>query len=107
MGGPRVVDATSTHGSRGAVGFRLRYTAVGHLGKFLGKSAVALMRSINPNERTAQRRKEQGVLTPEESDRVARMARVTQRAIGAFGDRAQASANEKTTSPGITRTMLS
>ncbi len=96
LGGPRVIEAATSNSSRsrqrdgGAVGFRLKYTAVEHLGKFLGKSAVALMRFINANERTAQRRKEQGVLTPEESDRVARMARVTQRAIEAFGNDVQA-----------------
>lgn len=96
LGGPRVVEAGLSGGSRnhphggGSVGFRLKYTAVEHLGKFLGKSAAALMRFVNTNERTAQRRKEQGVLTPEESDRVARMARVTQRAVEAFGDQAQA-----------------
>lgn len=96
LGGPRVVDSGPSSGARshqrpgGAVGFRLKYTAVEHLAKYLGKSAAALMRLINANERTAQRRKEQGVLTPEESDRVARIARVTQRAIEAFGDKAQA-----------------
>lgn len=96
LGGPRVIDAGPRSRSRnhqrlgGSAGFRLKYTAVEHLGKFLGKSGAALMRFINANERTAQRRKEQGVLSAEESDRVARMARVTQRAIEAFGDQVQA-----------------
>jgi putative toxin-antitoxin system antitoxin component (TIGR02293 family) len=48
------------------------------------------MRVIEINERTAQRRKEQGALTSEESDRLARVARVTRRAVDAFGDEAQA-----------------
>lgn len=50
------------------------------------------MRVLDVNERTAQRRREQGALTAEESDRVARIARVTQRAVEAFGDSAQATA---------------
>ena len=41
-------------------------------------------------ERTAQRRKEQGALTAEESDRLARVARVTQRAVDAIGEENQA-----------------
>jgi putative toxin-antitoxin system antitoxin component (TIGR02293 family) len=48
------------------------------------------MQVIEVNERTAQRRKEQGALTSEESDRLARVARVTRRAVEAFGDEAQA-----------------
>ena len=48
------------------------------------------MRLIDINERTAQRRKEQGALTAEESDRLARIARVTQRAVDALGDTEQA-----------------
>jgi putative toxin-antitoxin system antitoxin component (TIGR02293 family) len=70
--------------------FRLKYAAVENLGRFLGESALRLMRIIESNERTAQRRKEQGTLNAEESDRIARIARVTQRAIEAFGDKAQA-----------------
>jgi putative toxin-antitoxin system antitoxin component (TIGR02293 family) len=95
LGGPRVIDRPSRRGPahRGsgvASSFRLKYAAVENLGEFLGESAVALMRFIEANERTAQRRKEQGTLTPEESDRIARIARVTQRAIEAFGNKAQA-----------------
>lgn len=91
LGGPRVIEASpSSPRSSSPEGFRLKYSAVEHLGKFLGKSATVLMRFINANERTAQRRKEQGVLSTEESDRVARIARVTLRAIEAFGDKAQA-----------------
>ena len=70
--------------------FRLKYSAVENLGKFLGESASRLMRIIESNERTAQRRKEQGALNVDESDRIARIARVTQRAIEAFGDKGQA-----------------
>lgn len=70
--------------------FRFKYAAVENLGKFLGESSLRLMRIIESNERTAQRRREQGTLTAEESDRIARIARVTQRAIEAFGDKDQA-----------------
>ena len=95
LGGPGVIDRpsrrrTAQRGRSLAGSFRLKYAAVENLGEFLGKSAAALMRFIEANERTAQRRKEQGTLTPEESDRIARIARVTQRAIEAFGNRAQA-----------------
>jgi putative toxin-antitoxin system antitoxin component (TIGR02293 family) len=95
LGGPRVIDRpsrrrTARRGGRVAGSFRLKYAAVENLGQFLGESAADLMRFIEANERTAQRRKEQGTLTPEESDRIARIARVTQRAIEAFGNTAQA-----------------
>ena len=70
--------------------FRFKYAAVENLGKFLGESSLRLMRIIESNERTAQRRKEQGTLTAEESDRIARIARVAQRAIEAFGDKDRA-----------------
>jgi putative toxin-antitoxin system antitoxin component (TIGR02293 family) len=70
--------------------FRLKYAAVENLARFLGESSFRLMRIIESNERTAQRRKEQGVLNVDESDRIARIARVIQRAIEAFGDRGQA-----------------
>ena len=70
--------------------FRLKYAAVENLAKFLGESSFRLMRIIESNERTAQRRKEQGALNVDESDRIARIARVIQRAIEAFGDKGQA-----------------
>ena len=97
LGGPPVV-LKPTPRKRSAAGeetrlprpFRLKYSAVENLGKFLGESAVRLMRIIESNERTAQRRKEQGTLNVDESDRIARIARVTQRAIEAFGDKGQA-----------------
>jgi len=70
--------------------FRFKYAAVENLGKFLGESSLRLMRIIESNERTAQRRREQGTLTAEESDRIARIARAIERAIEAFGDKDQA-----------------
>jgi putative toxin-antitoxin system antitoxin component (TIGR02293 family) len=97
LGGPRMFDLSAgpgkdASGERGSAPrlFRLKYAAVEHLGRVLGESAAKLMRIIESNERTAQRRREQGMLNPEESDRIARIARVTQRAIEAFGDRSQA-----------------
>ncbi len=67
LGGPPVV-LESTPQKRSAAGdevrlprsIRLKYAAVENLGKFLGESALRLMRIIESNERTAQRRKEQG-----------------------------------------------
>jgi len=97
LGGPPVI-LKSTPRKRSATGeevrlprsLRLKYAAVENLAKFLGESASRLMRIIESNERTAQRRKEQGTLNIDESDRIARIARVTQRAIEAFGDKGQA-----------------
>jgi len=97
LGGPPVVVQPARR-KRSAAGenaplprsFRLKYAAVENLGKFLGESAAKLMRIIESNERTAQRRREQCTLNAEESDRIARIARVTQRAVEAFGDKAQA-----------------
>jgi putative toxin-antitoxin system antitoxin component (TIGR02293 family) len=66
--------------------FRVKYAAVENLGRFLVESPQRLMRVIQINERTAQRRRERGALSPEESDRIARMARVSQRAIDSLGD---------------------
>lgn len=66
--------------------FRIKYAAVENLGRFLAEPPQRLMRIIQINERTAQRRRELGALSPEESDRIARIARVSQRAIDALGD---------------------
>ena len=96
LGGPPVVLKSTRKRSaadeevRLPRSFRLKYAAVENLGKFLGESAFRLMRIIESNARTAQRRKEQGTLTADESDRIARIARVIQRAIEAFGDKGQA-----------------
>ena len=99
LGGSQVVYEAARHADTASGekrplphSFRFKYAAVENLGKFLGESSLRLMRIIESNERTAQRRREQGTLTAEESDRIARIARVTQRAIEAFGDKAQARA---------------
>ena|ERR1700744_1331875 len=97
LGGPPVVLGSAPR-KRSAAGedvrvpqsFRLKYAAVENLGKLLGESASRLMRIIESNERTAQRRKEEGALNVDESDRIARIARVIQRAIEAFGEKGQA-----------------
>ena len=93
LGGSQVVyEADAVSGEKRPLphSFRFKYAAVENLGKFLGESSLRLMRIIESNERTAQRRREQGTLTAEESDRIARIARVAQRAIEAFGDKDQA-----------------
>src|SRR6266700_1684993 len=78
------------HGRRVDRSFQFEYAAIENLSEFLGESTPKLMQLIQVNERTAQRRREQGVLSPEESDRIARIARVAQRAVEALGDENQA-----------------
>lgn len=97
LGGPHIVYESARRGESASGKetslprlFRFKYAAVENLGRFLGESALKLMRIIESNERTAQRRREQGALTADESDRIARIARVIQRAIEAFGDKIQA-----------------
>jgi putative toxin-antitoxin system antitoxin component (TIGR02293 family) len=95
LGGRRVLytplhSRSVPHGRRVARAFQLKYAAIENLSEFLGESTPKLMQLIQVNERTAQRRREQGVLSPEESDRIARIARVAQRAVEAFGDENQA-----------------
>jgi len=95
LGGRRVLytplhSRSVPHGRRVARTFQFKYAAIENLSEFLGESTPKLMQLIQVNERTAQRRREQGVLSPEESDRIARIARVAQRAVEAFGDENQA-----------------
>jgi len=90
LGGPTVLVGTRRGASGALRGLMLKYRAVERLSAFLRASPPQLMRVIEVNERTAQRRKEQGTLTAEESDRLARVARVAQRAVDAFGDENQA-----------------
>lgn len=92
LGGPGVLVAAGRRPAGASRAFVLKYRAVEELGEFLNTSSPQLMRVIEINERTAQRRKEQGELTAEESDRLARVARATQRAVDAFGDAEQAKA---------------
>lgn len=92
LGGPGVIVASRRRGTGPARGLVLKYRAVEQLGEFLDTSTPQLMRVIEINERTAQRRREQGALTAEESDRLARVARVTDRAVDALGDAEQAKA---------------
>jgi putative toxin-antitoxin system antitoxin component (TIGR02293 family) len=87
LGGPAVLGERKPGAAAGLV---LKYRAVERLSAYLKASPAGLMQVIEINERTAQRRKEQGALTSEESDRLARVARVTRRAVEAFGDEAQA-----------------
>ncbi len=89
--GGRAVVVESRAAVAGSVrGLTLRYHAVEQLSAFLNASTPQLMRLIEINERTAQRRKEQGVFTADESDRLARVARVTHRAVEALGNEEQA-----------------
>ena len=96
LGGPGVVryseGAHSDESTPWGQSFRLKYVAVENLGRFLDESAGRLMHLIEANERTAQRRREQGMLSHEESDRIARIARVVRRAMDALGDEARGKA---------------
>jgi putative toxin-antitoxin system antitoxin component (TIGR02293 family) len=87
---PRGRGVAGPNGRRVARAFQFKYAAIENLSEFLGESTPKLMQVIQVNERTAQRRREQGVLSPEESDRIARIARIAQRAVDAFGDESQA-----------------
>lgn len=96
--GGRDVVLPQKRAARGAAGhqrtivlrFQFKYRAVENLGRFLAESPQRLMRLIEINERTAQRRREHGALSSQESDRIARVARVSQRAIEALGDAGRA-----------------
>lgn len=90
LGGPAVVVRPRGVSAGGAVA--LKYAAVENLGAYLDLSAPRVLKLVIGNARTAQRRKEQGELTEEESDRLARIARVTRRAVEAFGDERRAKA---------------
>lgn len=93
LGGPRVLVAPGPRRSGAVIRrqalprtFRFKYAAVENLGRFLLEPPQRLMRVIQINERTAQRRRERGALSADESDRIARIARVSQRAIDSLGD---------------------
>jgi uncharacterized protein (DUF2384 family) len=88
--GPAVLVETKRRARSPAGGLVLKYRAVERLSAFLKASPPQLMHIIAINERTAQRRKGRGALIAEESDRLARVALVTQRAVNAIGDENQA-----------------
>ena len=88
LGGPKVVVRHAKRRPAGSIA--LKYAAVENLSDYLDLSTPRVMRLIIANERTAQRRKEQGALTEEESDRLTRVARITRRAVEAFGNATQA-----------------
>lgn len=63
----------------------LRIAAVDHLAERLDMSPDALLAILNISGRTAQRRRQHGVLSSDESDRLYRIARVVRRAFEVFG----------------------
>lgn len=90
LGGPSVIVRPRGAPAGGAVA--LKYAAVENLGAYLDVAPPRVLKLVIANARTAQRRKEQGELTEEESDRLARIARVTRRAVESFGDERKAKA---------------
>lgn len=63
----------------------LRIAAVDHLAERLGVAPGTLLAVLGITGRTAQRRRQQGVLSGDESDRLYRVARVLRRAFEVFG----------------------
>jgi putative toxin-antitoxin system antitoxin component (TIGR02293 family) len=63
----------------------LPYATITSLRRATGLSTRELADAVNIRMRTVARRKEQGRLDPEESDRVLRFARVFAMAVGFFG----------------------
>jgi putative toxin-antitoxin system antitoxin component (TIGR02293 family) len=59
--------------------------AVDHLAAHLGVAPDDLMALLGISGRTSQRRRQQGVLSADESDRLYRVARLFQRATDVFG----------------------
>ena len=97
LGGPRVV--VSAGSSRcGEIArtqarprsFQVKDVAVENSGRFLAESPQRLLQITQINECTAWRRCERGALNAEESDRIARIARVSPRAIDSLGDERRA-----------------
>ncbi|HJR69852.1 MAG TPA: antitoxin Xre/MbcA/ParS toxin-binding domain-containing protein [Gammaproteobacteria bacterium] len=68
--------------SLGASPFRI--AAVDHLAERLDVAPGALLAVLGITGRTAQRRRQQGVLSSDESDRLYRVARILQRAFEVF-----------------------
>ena len=77
----------------------LAYEAVESLQEKLGLSADELARSVAISTRTLARRKEEGRLKLDESDRVARIARVLQHAVKVLGTTEKAAAWMKRSHP--------
>src|SRR5712664_2253352 len=93
LGGRRVLHTpphsrgvAGSHGRRIAGLLQFKYVAIENLSEFLGESKPKLKQVINVNERTAQRCRDLVLFSPEERDRISCSARVTHRAIEAFGD---------------------
>ena len=70
--------------------FQVKDVAVENSGRLLAESPQRLLQITQINERTAWRRRERGALNAEESDRIARIARVSPRAIDSLGDECRA-----------------
>jgi putative toxin-antitoxin system antitoxin component (TIGR02293 family) len=75
------------------------FSSVEHLGKRLGIEATTLLDLIGIPERTRSRRRHDGVLKPDEADRLRRIARVFGEAVRVFGSEEKAALWLKTPSP--------
>ena len=70
----------------------LPYTALASLARGSGVSSDAIVETLRIPVRTLARRRSAGVLSPEESDRLSRLARTIALAMAVLGDRERASA---------------
>jgi len=77
----------------------VQFSAVEELGQRLGVDTSTLLDLIGIPERTRFRRRHEGVLKPDEADRLLRVARVFGEAIRVFGAESKAAAWLKTPSP--------
>jgi putative toxin-antitoxin system antitoxin component (TIGR02293 family) len=75
------------------------FSSVEHLGNRLGVDGSSLLDLIGIPQRTRFRRRHDGVLKPDEADRLLRIARVFGEAIRVFGSEAKAALWLKTPSP--------
>jgi putative toxin-antitoxin system antitoxin component (TIGR02293 family) len=81
----------------------VRFSAVAELSGKLGIDPAVLLEVIDIPERTAARRRQEGVLKAAEADRLSRVARVLQEAIRVFGSQEKAARWLKAASPALYR----
>lgn len=85
LDGSRIIDLESRSGTSSAVREGLPTSAFDALHEILGVSGAVLADALSISPRTLSRRRSAGRLGPSESDRLLRVARLTEMAIVALG----------------------